>query len=100
VWLGGGAKMPFELPIHRPEKQEQRLHEAYRYGYMTDRVEGLIVVNVDTLADRNLRNNFLRRAVTFNPDGQLIGAVHLTVAGTCVYVLCAPAWWWSISTLP
>ncbi|HEY7495810.1 MAG TPA: multiheme c-type cytochrome, partial [Candidatus Tectomicrobia bacterium] len=48
----------------QPENQEQRPHELYRYVYVTDRVEGLIVVNVDTLADRNPRNNFLRRAVT------------------------------------
>ena len=40
------------------------------------------MVNVDTLADRDPKNNFLRRAVTFNPNGQLNGAVNLTLAGT------------------
>ena len=73
----------------RPENQEQRMHEVYRYAFVTDRVEGLIVVNVDTLVDRDPKNNFLRRAVTFNPDGQLNGAVTLTIAGTHAYVLCA-----------
>jgi hypothetical protein len=65
------------------------MHEVYRYAFFTDKVEGLIAVNVDTLADRDPKNNFLRRAVTFNPNGQLNGAVNLTVAGTYAYVLCA-----------
>ncbi len=71
-----------------PENQEQRMHEIYRYAFVTDRVEGLIVVNVDTLADRDPKNNFLRRAVTFNPDGILDGAVNLTLAGNYAYILC------------
>ena len=65
------------------------MHEIYRYAFVTDKTEGLIVVNVDTLADRDPKNNFLRRAVTFNPNGQLNGAVNLTIAGTYAYVLCA-----------
>jgi len=73
-----------------PDKnQEQRMHELYRYAYVTDKVEGLIVVNVDTLADRDPKNNFLQRAVTFNPDGILNGAVNLTIAGHYAYILCA-----------
>jgi hypothetical protein len=71
----------------RPENQEQRMHEIYRYVFVTDKVEGLIVVNVDTLVDRNPRNNFLRRAMTFNPNGILDGAVNLTVAGNYAYIL-------------
>jgi hypothetical protein len=73
----------------RPENQEQRLHELYRYAFVADQFEGLIVVNVDTLADRNPKNNFLRRAVTFNPAGILDGAVNLTLAGNYAYLLCA-----------
>ncbi len=72
----------------RPDNEEQRLHEIYRYAFVTDRVEGLIVVNVDTLADRDPKNNFLRRAVTYNPDGLLNGAVNLTLAGNDAYILC------------
>ena len=49
------------------ENQEQRMHEIYRYAFFTDKAEGLIGVNVDTLADRVPKNNFFRRAVTFNP---------------------------------
>jgi hypothetical protein len=77
------------LPKEYQENQEQRMHEIYRYAFFTDKAEGLIAVNVDTLADRDPKNNFLRRAVTFNPNGQLNGAVNLTIAGTYAYVLCA-----------
>src|SRR5262249_51620283 len=48
----------------------------------------LILVNVDTLADRNPTNNFLERALTFNPNNELKGAENLTVAGNHVYVAC------------
>ncbi len=71
----------------RPENLEQRMQELYRYAFVSDKFEGLIVVNVDTLADRDPKNNFLRRAVTFNPDGILDGAVNLTLAGNYAYVL-------------
>jgi len=77
-----------QLPKQFQENQEQRMHEIYRYAFFTDKVEGLIGVNVDTLADRDPKNNFFRRAVTFNPNGQLTGAVNLTIAGTHAYVLC------------
>ena len=55
---------------------------------MTDRQEGLILVNVDTLADRDPKNNFLKRALTFNPGGLLDGAENLTIAGNLVYIAC------------
>ena len=77
------------LPKEFQENQEQRMHEIYRYAFVTDKAEGLIVVNVDTLGDRDPKNNFLRRAATFNPHGQLNGAVNLTIAGTYAYVLCS-----------
>jgi hypothetical protein len=78
-----------QLPKQFQENQEQRMHEIYRYAFFTDKAEGLIGVNVDTLADRVPKNNFFRRAVTFNPNGQLTGAVNLTIAGTYAYVLCS-----------
>jgi hypothetical protein len=72
----------------RPENQEQRIHPLYAYLYVTDREEGLILVNAATLLDGNPDNNFLERAVTFNPGGILDGAVNCTVCGTNVYVCC------------
>ena len=72
----------------RPENQEQPVHELYRYAYVTDRYDGLIIVNVDTLSDRDPKNNYLHRVATYNPDGILDGAINLTVAGNYAYILC------------
>jgi len=43
-------------------------------------------VNVDTLADGDPRNNKLKRAIAWNPDGVLNGARHLTIGGSNVYI--------------
>jgi hypothetical protein len=69
-----------------PENMETPLHAIYHYAFVTDREEGLIVVNVDTLADRDPTNNFLTRALTWNEGGILNGARHLTIAGNNFYV--------------
>jgi hypothetical protein len=72
--------------LMRVENQEQAFHEIYHYALVTDAVEGLILVNVDTLADGEPRNNFLARALTWNPKGALTGARHATLAGNYAYV--------------
>jgi hypothetical protein len=68
--------------------KDQNLHESYRYAYVSDRFEGLILVGIDQLTDGDPDNNFLERAVTFNPGNALDGAESLAVAGTTVYVCC------------
>ena len=68
-------------PELREMNQEQPFLPIYNYAVVTDTEEGLILVNVDTLADGEFRNNFLKRAVTWNPDGVLKGARHITLAG-------------------
>ena len=81
--------MPIDpLRVFRPENEEQPMHPLYRYAYITDRFEGLILVDVTTLGDGEARNNFLTRAVTFNPGGVLDGAVNLAIAGSMVYICC------------
>lgn len=80
---------PYRDPNPDPANLERPMHPIYRYAFISDREEGLILVNVDTLTDREPRNNFLRRALTFNPEGLLDGAEGLTVAGNLVYVACA-----------
>jgi hypothetical protein len=75
-----------EGPLMRTENQEQPFRPIYHYAVVTDAVEGLILVNVDTLADGEPRNNFLSRALTWNPDGVLAGARHVTLAGDHAYV--------------
>ncbi|MEM7482974.1 MAG: hypothetical protein AAF481_17500 [Acidobacteriota bacterium] len=68
-----------------PENREQPIHPIYRYAFVGDREEGLILVDVATLTDGEPRNNFLERALTYNPDGLLDGTEAVTVAGTWVY---------------
>jgi hypothetical protein len=72
----------------RPENEEQPIHPMYAYLYVTDAVEGLILVGAGTLLDGDPTNNFLKRAATFNPQGALDGAVNLAIAGHYAYVLC------------
>jgi hypothetical protein len=47
----------------------------------------LILANIDTFADADPRNNALKRALTWNPNGILNGARHLTIGGHFVYVV-------------
>ncbi len=86
--------LPTNMPIdtkrqYRPENEEQwPIHPLYSYAYITDYDEGLILVDVMNLADGDPTNNFLERALTYNPDGALVGAVNLAIAGNHVYVCC------------
>jgi hypothetical protein len=54
--------------LMRVTNQEQPFHPIYHYAAISDSQEGLILVNVDTLADGEARNNFLKRALTWNPE--------------------------------
>ena len=74
-------------PEMRAANQEQPFSPIYHYAFVTDATEGLIAVNVDTLADGEFRNNFFTRALTFNPGGVLTGARHITLAGDYAYVV-------------
>jgi hypothetical protein len=73
-------------PAMRAMNQEQPFAPIYHYAVVTDAVEGMILVNVDTLADGEPRNNFLRRAATWNPNNILKGARHVTLAGNYAYI--------------
>src|SRR5271154_521268 len=80
-----------------PVNEEQPIHLLYGFLYVADREEGLVIVGnpdlkakspgVGTLLDGNPANNFLKRALTFNPQGALTGAHRITIAGTYAYVL-------------
>ena len=87
--------LPTTQPIHpargadpamREMNQEQPFHPLYDYAFITDSREGLILTDVNTLSDGEPRNNFLRRALTWNEGGVLDGARHLTIAGRFFYV--------------
>lgn len=80
---------------HRPENEEaiyrddkQPIHLLYAYLYVTDKYEGLILVGAGTLLDGDPTDNFLKRALTFNPDGLLNGANNITISGTRAYITC------------
>jgi len=65
---------------------EQPMHPIYSYVAVTDAVEGLILVNNETLTDFEPRNNFFERAITWNPNGILDGANYAHFAGHLLYV--------------
>src|SRR5262249_40347066 len=80
---------------HRPENEEaqnrddkQPIHPLYAYLYVADRYEGLVLVQAATLLDGNPNNNFLKRALTWNPNGILNGANNIIIAGTHAYITC------------
>jgi hypothetical protein len=79
---------PDPTRTHFPENDEPHIHPLYSYIYVADECEGLILVGAATLLDGNPANNFLERALTYNPDGLLAGARDVTIAGTYAYVAC------------
>ena len=76
-------------PELRAMNEEQAFLPIYSYAAVTDAEEGLILVDVDTLADGEFRNNRLRRAVTWNEGGVLTGARHIVLAGEVAYITTA-----------
>jgi hypothetical protein len=70
----------------QPANQEQKVHPLYDYAYVTDREEGLVIAGpLHTLLDGDPRNNFVKRAGSFNEGGVLSGATSMTIAGTTAY---------------
>lgn len=67
------------------------MQPLYSYAYITDAQEGLILTNVNSLVDGEPRNNYLKRALTWNPDGVLTGARHITIGGSNLYIVTARA---------
>ena len=86
------------LRQHIPANEEQPIALFYGFLYVTDLEEGLVVIGdpnlkskspgVLTLLDGNPANNFLKRALSFNPGGALNGARRITIAGHYAYILC------------
>jgi len=76
--------------LMRKTNQEQAFHPIYNYALITDADEGLILTDVNTLQDGELRNNFLKRALTWNGGGVLggvlKGARHVTLGGYYAYI--------------
>jgi hypothetical protein len=70
------------------ENKEQAVSLLYGFIYVTDKYEGLILIGAGTLLDGNPANNFLKREVTFNPNGILNGAKAITIVGHYAYISC------------
>ncbi len=76
----------------REENQEQPFLPIYNYAVITDSEEGLILVDVNTMADGEFRNNKLSRmrfasgADAWNEGGVLNGARHIHLAGEIAYI--------------
>jgi len=70
------------------ENKEGAIAGYFGYLYVSDRCEGLILVGAGVTIDGNPDNNFLKREVTFNPDGILDGAENVTIVGPYAYVCC------------
>jgi hypothetical protein len=80
-----------------PENEEQPIHLLYGFLYVADKEEGLVIIGdpnlkskspgVGTVLDGNPANNFLKRALAFNPGGVLTGARRIAIAGTFAYIL-------------
>jgi hypothetical protein len=75
-----------EGELMRVTNLEQPFHPIYSYAAISDSVEGLILVDVNTLADRDPQNNFLTRATTWNENNILSGARHVMLGGHFAYV--------------
>ncbi len=85
------------LRRHDPANEEQSAHLMYGFLYVADKYEGLVIIGdpnlkdktpgVGTLLDGDPKNNFLKRALAFNPGGVLNGARRIAFAGTYAYVL-------------
>jgi hypothetical protein len=71
-----------------PENKEPKVHPMYGYLYVADKAEGLILIGAATTIDGNPLNNFLKRELTFNPDGILSGARAIGIVGTYAYICC------------
>ncbi len=84
--------LPTTMPIAPfrkvgPENMELPMHQIYHYAAIVDSEEGLILVDVNTLADRDRTNNFLARALTWNKNGVLNGAKQIKLAGHRAFIL-------------
>ena len=80
-----------------PANEEQPIALFYGFLYVTDTEEGLVIIGdpnlkhkapgVLTLLDGDPKNNFLKKALSFNPDGVLNGARRITIAGHYAYII-------------
>jgi LVIVD repeat len=64
---------------------EQPIHPLYRYAFISDREEGLVIVDVATLTDGDPSNNYFKKDAVLD----VCAAETVTVAGRYAYVGCS-----------
>lgn len=85
--LAVGSPAPLDLKrTVLPVNEEQPIAPIYGYAFISDAVEGLVIVDIKTLSDGIPTNNRLKRSATFNPNGVLSGASSITLAGDTAYL--------------
>ena len=88
-WIASPTTLGVDPARRRnPENEERPIHPLYAYLYVADAQEGLVLINAATLLDGDPRNNFLKRALAFNPNGALNGATFVVTAGNYAYISC------------
>lgn len=75
--------------VRAPENEEQPIHPIYGYAFVTDRKEGLVIVDTTCLMNGDPEDNFLKKDAVFNPDGKLNNAEYVVLAGSRAYI-CTP----------
>jgi hypothetical protein len=85
--------VPTTVTVDASRKQlatnkEQPVHPLFKYVYVADKYEGLILANAMSTLNGIPTDNFLRKEVCFNPDGILAGARHVQIVGHYAYVSC------------
>jgi hypothetical protein len=79
---------PDPTRVQNPANEEPKVHAMYGYLFVADKYEGLILIGAGTTINGNPLDNFLKRDVTFNPDGILNGARAVAIVGTYAYICC------------
>lgn len=76
-----------EGKLMREVNKEKPFHPIYNYALITDSVEGVILTDINTLSDGEPRNNFLKRALTWNDNNILDGAQDIEIGGHYAYII-------------
>jgi hypothetical protein len=85
--LAIGSASPLDPKrVQLPENEEQPVAPHFGYAFVSDSVEGLVVVDIRTVSDGVPTNNSLRRTATFNPNNELTGASSITLIGHYAYL--------------
>ena len=86
--LAVGSPAPLDPRRKQLSVNEERpVAPLFGYAFISDRVEGLISVDITTLTDGVPTNDHLKRAATYNPEGKLSGARKVIIVGNYAYLL-------------